>query len=50
MSDVLSMLVRLPSSAAPKDAMSPPIVRPSCKTVAITETVLWPLVKGETGG
>ena len=38
LSDVLSMFVRLPSSAAPRDATSPPIVRPSCTTVDITET------------
>ena len=42
--------MRLPSSVAPRDATSPPIVRPSCTTVAVTETMLWPLVRGETGG
>ena len=50
MSDALSVFVRLDSSAAPRDATSPPIVRPSCTTVDMTVTMLWPLVRGETGG
>ena len=50
LSDALSMFVRLASSAAPRDDTSPPIVRPSCTTVDMTETMLWPLVRGETGG
>ena len=50
LSDALSVFVRLASSAAPMDDTSPPIVRPSCTTVDMTETMLWPLVRGETGG
>ena len=46
----LSLFLRLLNSAAPSDATSPPIVRPSCTTVDMTETIFWPLVRGETGG
>jgi hypothetical protein len=49
-SDKLSVFVRLLNSAAPMDDMSPPIVSPRFTTVAITETMLWPLARGEKGG
>ena len=49
-SDKLSVFVRLLNSAAPIDDMSPPNMSPRFTTVAIIETMLWPLARGEKGG